>query len=402
MRALNSVAGVESLRSITARSSSARVLDLHSLAIDAAQDPDHAARPMFTHPVLNRTIIVKHHPRPGEFEFESERGAIVTKVIFPFDPKDLDLGGQFVLVDDPDLLSQLERHLDYREANLDRDYLVLMLLDRLPTLDPFLLHEALSANRIEVAPCYFRLSPMDKREMLEFVAHQVETLISLCFGGANASVAQTKRLSELILAEGDSPELDPLRLAMRMEPPEFAQAMFCWKAVLYYRWRSRLLRPEVKLTRKAIARIETARFDLDANRYVRASIARLETLISDCERRIAEMFRIYDEVFDALTEQRSSEPFRHFLVDGPRMFASLGERMGRLEQLISYWAHQFPSNRLSQMSPEAVFDGLRMLLSALSLRTGLTELDGPPSARVWRSDNMVRTRRRKASARAVV
>src|SRR5665213_484749 len=79
MRALTTVTGVQSLRSITARSSSARVLDLHSLAQDCIDDPEHRERPMFSHPVLNRTIIVKHHPRPGEFEYDIDHGAIVTK-----------------------------------------------------------------------------------------------------------------------------------------------------------------------------------------------------------------------------------------------------------------------------------------------------------------------------------
>jgi hypothetical protein len=397
MRALKTVSGVESLSSITARSSSARVLDLHSLALYASDDPDHAARPMFTHSVLNRTIIVKHHPRPGEFEF-GEHGAICTKVIFPFDPRDLDLGGQYLLVDDPDLIAQLERHLDYRDADLNRDVLTLMLLDRLPTLDPFLLHEGLAANRLDVSPCYFRLSPADKHEMLDFVAQQVEALISLCFGGAAVSIAQTKRLSELILAEGDSPELDPLRLAMRMEPPEFAQAMFCWKAVLYYRWRSRLLRPEMKVTRRAIASLETTRFEPDLSRFVRAGVGRLEGMIAECQRRIANMFREYDEVFEALTQQRSPERFRRFLIEGPRMFASLGEHMGRIEQLISYWAHQFPDTRTAQLSPETVFDGLRNLLAALSLHTGLIEVEGAGTARVWRSHNVVRRRRKAAYA----
>ena len=77
------------------------MLDLHSLALEQAPDEAHRLRPMFIHPVLNRTIIVKHHPRPGEFEYAPDRGAIVTKVIFPFDPDDLDLGGQFLLVDEP-------------------------------------------------------------------------------------------------------------------------------------------------------------------------------------------------------------------------------------------------------------------------------------------------------------
>ena len=137
------------------------MLDLHSLALELRDDAAHRERPMFTHPVLNRTIIVKHHPRPGEFEHAPDH-AIVTKVIFPFDPEDLDLGGQFVLVDDPDLAEQLERRLDHGVGDLRRDIAVLRLLDRLPTLDPFLLHEALTAEKIEVAPCYFRLSPADR------------------------------------------------------------------------------------------------------------------------------------------------------------------------------------------------------------------------------------------------
>ena len=385
MRALTSIAGVQSLRSITARSSSARVLDLHSLALDAAEDPDHRARPMFLHPVLNRTIIVKHHPRAGEFESGAERGAIVTKVIFPFDPTDLDLGGQFLLVDDPDLVDQLARHLDWRDIDMGRDLMMLRLIDRLPTLDPFLLHEAFVANKIDVAPCYFRLSATDKTEMRDFVARQVETLIGLCFGGITVSDAQAKRLSELILAEGDSPELAPLRMAMRMESVEFAQAMFCWKAVLYYRWRSRLLGPEIKATHRSIIGVELSRFDPDSARFARAAISQLEALVLDCERRIAEMFRIYDEVFDALTAQRTPEPFRRFLIDGPRLFARLGERMGRLEQLTSYWSHQFPGLRTRQLRPEAIYDGLRNLLSALSLGTPLTEVaqDGEKTEQVW-------------------
>ncbi len=388
MRALSTIAGVQSLNSIIQRSSSARVLDLHSLARDCGDDPDHRERPMFTHPVLNRTLIVKHHPRPGEFEYGGDRGAIVTKVIFPFDPDDLDLGGQFLLVGDPDLVDQLVRHLDYREADIGRDVMVLRLMDRMPTLDPFLLYEALTANHVETAPCYFRLSPTDKSQMLEFVAHQVETLIGLCFGGVAVSGAQAKRLSELILAEGDSEELAPLRLAMRMDAPQFAQAMFCWKAVLYYRWRSRSLGPQLKLARRAIGSVDAARFDFDAAPFVRRAVAELERMIAESERKIAEMFRIYDDVFDALTAQKTPEPFRRFLVDGPRLFARLGERMGRLEQLVSYWQHQFPGRTVRQLAPEIVFDGLRNLMSALSLGRGLLELEPEDRAVVWSSDEV--------------
>ena len=385
MRALPTVTGVQSLRSITARSSSARVLDLHSLALDQSDNEDHRLRPMFVHPVLNRTIIVKHHPRPGEFDYAPDRGAIVTKVIFPFDAADLDLGGQFLVVDDPDLPSQLVRQLDYSEIEPERDLMLLQLIDKLPTLDPFLLHEALSANKIDVAPCYFRLSALDKTEMRDFVANQVETLIELCFGRL-ASDGKAKRLAELVLSADDGPELEPLRLAMHMDGDRFSQAMFVWKAVLYYRWRSRLLWPEVKATRRAVSAVDASRFDPDSGRFARSAIVELETLMGEAERRIAEMFKIYDDVLDALTESRTPDPFRRFLTDGPRVFARLGHRMGRLEQLVSYWEHQFPGRKTRHLSPDAIVDGLRNLTAALSFSSGHAGADPHRTERVWGLD----------------
>jgi hypothetical protein len=382
MQALPTVTGVQSLRSITARSSSARVLDLHSLALDEADNADHRLRPMFQHPILNRAIIVKHHPRPGEFDYAPDRGAIATKVIFPFDLNDLDLGGQYLLVDNPELALQLTRQLDYSEFEPDRDLMVLQLIHRLPTLDPFLLHEALIANKVDVARCYFRLSNLDKTEMRDFVAVQVETLIELCFGDL-ASNGKAKRLAELVLSADDGPELEPLRLAMHMDEDRFSQAMFVWKAVLYYRWRSRLLWPDVKATRRAIAAVDTNRFDEDSTRFAKNAIAQLEALMGESERRIAEMFRIYDDVFDALAESRTPDPFRSFLSDGPRVFARLGERMGRLEQLVSYWQHQFPGRKTRQLSPEAIVDGLHNLTAALSLGAGVGGGDHQHTERVW-------------------
>ena len=337
------------------------MLDLHSLALEAADLPGHAEKPLFTHPVLNRTIIVKHHPRPGEFDYRPDSRPVTTKVIFPFDATDLQLGGQFIVLDHTGYQEQLDRQLDFREGDRSRDLAVLKLIDTLPTLDPFLLREALTANKFDVAPSYFRLSPADQTEMLEFVAEQVSTLINLCFAGPGAEMHadKAKRLSELLLAGGDSPELDPLREALHLAPAQFTEAIFCWKAVLYYRWRSRGLAPEVKATRKAIGNVDLGRFENHTAPFVAQALGRIESMIGECERRIAQMFRIYDDVFDALAEKRSPEPFRKMLVDGPRVFARLGERMGRLEQVVSFWRHQFPDRRIRQAPTEAIVAGLR-------------------------------------------
>ena len=223
--------------------------------------------------------------------------------------------------------------------------------------------------------------------MLAFVSEQVETLIKLCFSGPSAEPGKAERLSQLILAGGDNADLTPLREALRFQPRVFEEALFCWKAVLYYRWRSRTLAPDVKKTRAAIGRIDLSRFDPNTAPFVAQGLGRLEAMIGDCERRVARMFKAYDDVFDSLARRSSPEPFRRMLVDGPRVFAHLGEHMGRLEQVVSYWRHQFPERRSTrQTPPDVVTEGIRNILSALSVRPGFMD-HGPATSRVWDSED---------------
>src|SRR4051812_10123471 len=113
-------------------------MNLASLAAERPTDEDYLAQPMFLHPVLNRAIFVKHNVGSSEEDRFAPRRIGATKVIFPFDHSELSLGGQFLFVDQPDFVPLLNRHLEYAGLPIDRDLAVLRTLDRLPTLDPFL------------------------------------------------------------------------------------------------------------------------------------------------------------------------------------------------------------------------------------------------------------------------
>jgi hypothetical protein len=383
MLPLRSVIGIASLNSIVARHSSARVLDLHSLAASPPDDPDYFERPLFIHPVLNRAIVAKQFVRPEEVGHWASRRIAATKLIMPFDAVDLSLGGQYLFVDETNFLVQLERHLDYGENSMDRDVQVLRLLDKLPTLDPFLLRETLLDHKIEVAPCYFRFSPTDKADMLGFVSHEMDALIALCFDGLSGGGGEkSKRLSELLLADKrDTPELDPLRQTLGMTPEEFGEAMFCWKAVLYYRWRSRTLGPQLRKTKKSISQIGEQKFKSELTPFVRRATRQLEASITSSGREVARALKIYDDAFRGLTVDRSPDHFRHFLFEGAHMFAGLGEQVARLEQIVSFWAHQFPQAQLKTLTPEATLDGLRDLLHAISVAPRVPPIRYPERAR---------------------
>ena len=364
MQVLKSVAGVRSLKNLVATASSARVLDLHALATEDPDDPDYRLRPLFAHPVLNRAIITKHNARSGEEDRLAPRRFNATKIIFPFDPTDLGLGGQFLFVDQSDFVAALGRHLDYSDLPIERDLLVLRALDRLPTLDPFLVRETLNQQRIEVGRCYYRINPSDRAEMLRFVAGEMEALIKLCFGDLKPDPKRTRRLAQLLLANQDSPELEPLRETFRMDAAEFSEAIFAWKAFLYYHWRARSLTALLKMTLRSICAIEPKRYQRDDAELVVRSKGRLQKAMVESWRQVSRRLKLYDKAFAALTNGESADAFRGFLADGPDLFREIGGNVCRLEQAVSYWTDRFGVGRIGEAPPEEVLDGLRELLQA--------------------------------------
>jgi hypothetical protein len=367
MQVLRSAAGVASLKTMVATSPTSRLLNLHGMTAEATTDSDYFVKPMFVHPVLNRSIIAKHNVRPGEEERLAPRRFNATKIIFPFDPIDLGLGGQFLFVDQADFVPSLTRHLEYDALVLERDLKVLRVLDGLPTLDPFLVREVLAKHRIEIDPGYFRFTEPDKVHVIAFVEHEIESLIELCFGEVRENDSRAKRLSQLLLADADSAELEPLKLTLRMDGVEFAEAMFAWKAFLYYRWRTRELTPALKATARSIGRISRRRYDSDALRFVIAGKELLESTISRTWREIGAALKLYDKAYEGLTRNRNPESFRKFLSRGSTLFIDLGDRIGRLEQIVSFWNYCLSQHHLGTMSPDDVMDAMRDLLQGLSI-----------------------------------
>jgi hypothetical protein len=366
-------AGVRNLKAMVGTSSSARILNLHGLAVEPPDDPAYVAKPMFVHPVLNRAILAKHNVAPGEEERIAPRRFNATKIIFPFDPDDLNLGGQCLFVDQIDFLVTLTRRLDYGGRALERDVAVLRILDRLPTLDPFLVREALAKQQIEVDQSYYRLSPPDKEQMLGFVEGQMESLIRLCFADLDPSDARTRRMSKLLLSDGDSADLAPLKTTLQMDDEDFSEAMFAWKAFLYYRWRTQTLGPAMKSVLKSISRLTRRRYDEDSKAIVLRAKGLLEDAITEAWREIGQTLKLYDSAYIGLTVDQKPEKFRRFLSDGASLFIGLGERIGRLEQVASFWAYRLDQH--ASMSPDEVMDNLRDLLQGLGVWSAVATAD---------------------------
>ena len=173
--------GVADLGQALARAESSRVLNLSGIDQRWSQFEDHAERPLFENKVLNRSIIMKYAPKPGELFEYAERRIKSTKVLFPLDRHDLSLGSFSGLVGQKNFSRIMSRHLNGVERLSDRDVRVLGLIVELPTLDPFLLYAQLRTNGLDISPVYFQLSETDRLAIQQEMAQAFTPLVLLCF-----------------------------------------------------------------------------------------------------------------------------------------------------------------------------------------------------------------------------
>jgi hypothetical protein len=337
---------IRSLELLQATGSTARVLNLRDITLRMAGDPDFIARPLFKNPDLNRSIIVKHRLRSNESdEFQLPRFT-ATKIMLPIDINDLKMGARYLFIGQKGFDNLLYESFGIRISYDSSDYRTLRLLDETPSLDPFLLREQLRRNGLEAARCYFDLSTSDTRSMLAFAQREIEPLVLVSIGPDAASSSYARKLAHKILVNAADAELDPLRRTMQLDHNQYQEGMFCWKAFLYYKWRMAEILPNVPRVAKEI---ETVRprgtVDAGARGLLLTSRENIRSALMTSLRRVRDTLAVYDNAYQGLTQRNDPMAFRNFLLSAPELFHELGERLGSVDHVMSFWRFRFPKDR---------------------------------------------------------
>jgi len=117
--------------------------------------------------------------------------------------------------------------------------------------------------------------------------------------------------------------------------------------------------------------------ETDGLRFVISAKTLLEGTIAKTWREIVQRLHLYDRAYEGLTHEQNPEGFRSFLTSGSTLFIELGDRIGRLEQLVSFWEFRLSQHHTGGMSPDEVMDAMRDLLQGLSIWPAVTP---PPPA----------------------
>jgi hypothetical protein len=368
MRDTGSVRSLTGLRD----ASSARVMNL--VAIEKANHtlPEYRKAPLFDSPVLNSCLLLKHRLRADEVFLFEDPQPNATKIVIPFDKSDFRLGGTSFLYGQRGYLETMREAGKYGDRSLTRDKIVLDILNELPSLDPFLVHERLLNSDLAVADCYFDLSKSDKLRMHEFVANEIKDLIGLAVkhsgAGAKRSDGSTARLVSALLSNGADEQLEPLRVTLMLGNDEFRQGVFSWRGFLYYKWSAADLLPRISTVAREISGLPISRAArADELSYIASSKRKLVKQMGSNVNEARKLLDIYDKFYADLVERGQPQVFRDFLLRAPHMFVDLGEKLGGLGHIVSFWRFRFPKKRLLPVDPELVISLFTDFMASVGL-----------------------------------
>lgn len=347
-----------SIRRLTAleqSSSTARVLNLLAPHRLSPPDPELETAPFFQNRALNRCILVKHRVRPNEYDLLAKPRPITTKIMAPIEGTDLRLGARFLMVGQKDFdLSAEEMFGDaLKPGRPDRQ--ILDLIDDLPSMDPFLLREHLRRNGFEAARSYFAISDADVQKMYAFVRDEVMVLVAL--SGSSSSQTHAARLVEKLLSSAPDSGFEPLKETLKLSDKDYMDGVFCWRGFLYYKWVLSDLTPVISSVARAITTLQPrGPRDAEASAYLPEARTRLAGAIARTLAGADRMLAVYDKAYGSLTQDGQPVAFREFLLSAPAMFANLGEQLGAIQHIVSFWRYRFPEGRGVVVSPTELMD----------------------------------------------
>ncbi len=358
---------VRQLSQLQATGSSSRRLSLLSIWEKEQDNPEWRTMPFFSNQILNRAIIVKHRPRKDEEILFPKAVLAATKVILPFNIRDLRAGGRSFFVGQYGYENILEDLLGTGDERA-RDGKLLDLLNSLPSLDPFLMRETLRKGGFTPARCYFDVTGADLANMFAFAKNEIAPLVGLTFDEADADTnAKVVKLVDKILNAEDTDDLEPLRRGMGLDRAAFQDGVFSWKGFIYYKWSLREIAPSIRPVCQEILSARGATSGSDQEKaFIRSSKVKLARAITQTCEVVRSTLQVYDTAYHNLAYRGEPTEFRNFLLEAPTLFQELGERIGALQHIVSFWRYRYRGLPGARMPTEELFELFNDFTQSLS------------------------------------
>jgi hypothetical protein len=148
-------------------------------------------------------------------------------------------------------------------------------------------------------------------------------------------------------------KLEPLRMTLGLTGNDFREGVFSWRGFLYYKWSMSQFWPDVM---KVLREIKEMRphgpVSPEQGAYLTSAKRSIIEMVRDNGKHVNKVLEIYDSSFHELVANQAPKTFRDFLLSAPYMFLELGEKMGAISHIVSFWRYRFPPGTVPHIDAE--------------------------------------------------
>jgi len=300
-----------------------------------AKDP--VAQTFFRCKPLNNLVLIK------DTDPQSRDSSIGTKIYVPFNENDIYEGGRTVFVHDRNVRQALVDNFGQGalpKEILDMDMKILRILDRLPSMDPFLLKDIFINEGIDMNPAYFEVAKELWDEIENYILQGFEPLAKAAFPDALSSGEVARKLIEKIWEGRDLEALQPLITAFRLPKGQEMEIFAAWKGIIFYGFEQQRTQPlmaemmewikEIKIPIAVITGSEREEF--------KAMLEKVKSRIQDDWKDVNQLLNQYQMAYDKMFKLRQgSTDFLNFLKNSTKAYWTLGNGLAKIGHAAYCW-----------------------------------------------------------------
>jgi hypothetical protein len=331
-------------------------------------------RLFFKNQSMNTVVLIKEPLTDERIEPHPSGFAVGTKLYIPYNEANVYEGGRSVFCHSKQLMEVLNQQFGFDGAkvakeDLDRDLKILNIIDKLPSLDVFLMHDALELEGLQVNPRFFEIDEGQRAAIQEFIRGKIEPLVRAAYSSNEQSVAQkVSQLVDKIWEAKDTVALDNLIKAFRIPESEAPAIFAAWKGIIFYCYEY----ARNKDSREAFARWlkegaqERELVSKAVHEYIDQTRRGVIERLREHWKEVENCTREYDAVYARFVESSDPGNFITFLRGAKSVYWRMGDSLSKMSHAINCWDLQtanFPGRRL----PSEHLEPLLVLLKAVLL-----------------------------------
>lgn len=333
-------------------------------------------RYLFTTPAMHHLILIKDALRDDDPRHP--KGFVIgSKLYLPYNSEQIYEGGRSIFFHSPKLLQVLHEQFGVSKdaaaaETLAHDMNVFRILDELPSLDGFLMRDALEIEGLEANEAYFDVSPDERVGIRDFIRGTMEPLVRAAYQGKKPPTGKVKQLIDAMWEAKDLKALEPLILALRFPKDEALSIFGAWKGINFYAFQYHRGRKKREMLAhwlkedavpKNIVPREVLRF-LELLR--RETVERLRAHWLDAD----SIFKQYDKLYHEFVASANPGGFISFLRGAKEVYWQLGDSLSKIDHAINCWdlgTKPAPSRRLPYEQLETILQLVKKILIPASV-----------------------------------